>query len=575
MLRKPLFMPTGGKLHFLHWLTAVGRTDCVRVPIGFRKASLQIRLLFPTYDFTGTRCSMPGHHTLHFLDLPSASLALVIQKTASGPGGLASAAALCQTCKSLHSQCEGPAVTYCNLNVPGTISSPAHQVWQWLAKRSGRVAGLILNLKLEGEYAEHEESLLQWTQQLKTLSGIPGVQMTVEWEHGYYDQDYSKAHQWLRANGQSIKHLTVDVYVNEDKLKLRRFVEAAAHCRSIGLSIESHHLEVNLADLAPLAGSLDYVICDCGFDMDPGRLSSLSVLTIHQLTSLCLECVDFTNEQPWSQLAKLTTLNQLSLQVCASGDPSPLSALTRLSSLRIYSPVGILADPFSFSSLQPLSTLQHLETLELHWDTCTATSLHGLAGLCKLTELKISGGLRSLEGIGSGVIDLKVACASDFVSLGGLESCSSMKRLALAFCKVSSWQPLKGLSSIEHLHLQFCGLTSLEALCGLPSTSLQSLTLYSCKAFLSLSGIEQLTALTTLSISKCQSVTSLSPLSQLGEGLQSLTVKNCSLVQEVVLQLPRVQITADVSMVCSNVREVVLAGGVRRAMQSLQPPDLG
>jgi hypothetical protein len=61
-------------------------------------------------------------------------------------------------------------------------------------------------------------------------------------------------------------------------------------------------------------------------------------------------------------------------------------------------------------------------------------------------------------------------------------------------------------------------------------------------------------------------VTSLQPLSQLGEGLQILRVYGCTGVQEEVLELPHVQPTADVDVSCSNLREVVLAGGVRRAV---------
>jgi hypothetical protein len=46
--------------------------------------------------------------------------------------------------------------------------------------------------------------------------------------------------------------------------------------------------------------------------------------------------------------------------------------------------------------------------------------------------------------------------------------------------------------------------------------------------------------------------------------LQKLVVKECSAVQEEVLELPHVKPTADVVVESSNVKEVVLAGGVRR-----------
>jgi hypothetical protein len=50
--------------------------------------------------------------------------------------------------------------------------------------------------------------------------------------------------------------------------------------------------------------------------------------------------------------------------------------------------------------------------------------------------------------------------------------------------------------------------------------------------------------------------------------LQKLVVKQCSAVQEEVLELPNIQPTADVVVEYSNVREVVLAGGLRRAVGS-------
>jgi hypothetical protein len=78
-------------------------------------------------------CTMSAQSTSQLLDLPPAWLALLFQHVASGPGGLSNAAALCQTCKLLHSLYEGPAVTYSDLFLAGAISSPVHPVWQWLA----------------------------------------------------------------------------------------------------------------------------------------------------------------------------------------------------------------------------------------------------------------------------------------------------------------------------------------------------------------------------------------------------------------------------------------------------------
>jgi hypothetical protein len=47
--------------------------------------------------------------------------------------------------------------------------------------------------------------------------------------------------------------------------------------------------------------------------------------------------------------------------------------------------------------------------------------------------------------------------------------------------------------------------------------------------------------------------------------LRKLKVSRCNRVEEEVLELPHVQPVADVDVTYSNVKEVMLAGGVRRA----------
>jgi hypothetical protein len=76
--------------------------------------------------------------------------------------------------------------------------------------------------------------------------------------------------------------------------------------------------------------------------------------------------------EPWGLLANLTSLQELSVRVRADGgDPSQLSALMGLSTLKLYSlrRFGAFAAdgpaPYSFSSLQPLSTLRYLGELHL------------------------------------------------------------------------------------------------------------------------------------------------------------------------------------------------------------------
>jgi hypothetical protein len=508
----------------------------------------------------------PDHTTPQLLELPSAFLALLIQHTASGPGGLASAAALSQTCKHLHSLSEGPAVTYSNIHVPGTISNPAHQIWQWLAKRSGRIAGLSLQLCVAVDGNDDlEYDLVEWAQPLQTLSGLPSVQLDLDWERcsGCRDE-FNGLAQWLRQHGQNINHLTLQVSVCDRFLPLREVVEAAAPCKSIKLYVQYGDVPMDLAELAPLAGSLEWMQCvDEGYGSDYLiGLNSLS--SLQQLTYLCLDSQDFTHEQPWDHLAKLTSLKQLSAEVYATGDPSPLSALTGLSSLHRSrrNPDDSDADPFSFSSLQPLSMLRQLQTLQLGSGACTATSLQGLAGLRKLRKLEISGNLRSLEGISSGVTQLLLKDASDG-SLAGIERGISLREVALHQCGVSSLQPLTGLRRLLILDVLECPLVSLESLCGV---QLRELSLRRCTSLALLSGIEKLTGLLWLYLDDCD-VTNLQPLSQLGSRIEEIHVRWCKKVHEVVLELPHLQPTAKVSMYESSVRKVVLAGGVVRAVR--------
>jgi Leucine-rich repeat (LRR) protein len=516
---------------------------------------------------------MSVQSTSHFLDLPPAWLALLFQHIASGPGGLSSAAAFSQTCKFLHSLSEGSAVIYRNLVLSAAISSPDHPAWPWLARRSGRIAGLGLALRLEllgDDATEDADQLPDWLQPLQTLSGILGVELRVEWVGVIADMDHPYIALLLKEHGQLISHLTIEVDVSEDGLKLRRFCEAAAPCRSMDLTLR--HLSdqvLDLADLGPVAGSLQVFKCHSSFGGDGGLRGAGALNSMSQLTALHLSYVDIQTEELWGMLAKLRSLQELILLLRASGDPSPLSALTGLSSLALEScPVAVDDQvPFTFSSLQPISTLRHLEALNLCGHACAATSLQGLAGLSDLKVLSLEayvyeGGLRSLEGVGAGVTQLSIGRAPDLVSLAGIEACTSLERLSLNDCGISFSQPVRGLNSLKHLEVSNCSLTSLECFASMP---LESLRLECCSSLTQLSGVEHFTALRSLEVNSCDCVTSLQPLSQLGRGLQKLRVDQCKGVQEEVLQLPHVQPTADVYVVFSKVKEVVLAGGVRRA----------
>jgi hypothetical protein len=347
----------------------------------------------------------------------------------------------------------------------------------------------------------------------------------------------------------------VDIGVSEDRLKLREFCEAAAPCTSIDLTF--HHSPddvIDLDDLDLVAGSLLRLSSRVYWDaveLELGVLKGAKALTnMSQLITLDIRYEELAIEEPWGLLANLTSLRELCVEGSASGNPSALSALTRLTRLHLGSSrreeVEDGPAPFSFSSLQSLSTLQQLEVLYLGGHAaCAATSLQGLAGLSNLKDLAAScfgpPGLISLEGISPSVICLSITHASQLVSLAGIEGCTSMEQLEVSQCPISSLE-------------------------GLHSMSLQCLVLHFCRSLTQLDELEHLSALTSLELTLCDEVTSLEPLSQLGEGLQELKVYGCKRVQEEVLELPHVQPTADVIVEKSNVREVVLAGGLRRAV---------
>jgi Leucine-rich repeat (LRR) protein len=409
----------------------------------------------------------------------------------------------------------------------------------------------------------------EWVQPLQTLSGIPGVQLRVEWVGSIERADHPFIAQWLKQHGKRISNLAVEINVSNDRLKLREFAEAAEPCRSIDLSINhpANHL-VDLHDLDPVALSLQVITCACAWGhgvLGLGVLRNASALTrMSQLTALHLAYEELELEGPWGLLAKLTQLQRLTLSTCAAGDPSTLSALTGLASLHLES-VRRGPAPFSFSSLQPLRTLEQLEELHIMGHACSATSLQGLAGLSNLNTLAVEAdfaGLMSLEGISPTVRHCSLWDAPDLVSLAGIEDCTSMVSLALTHCGVSSLQPLRGLSSMKQLTVENSCISSLE---GLDSMSLLHLTLIDCSFLTQLSGVEHLSALMSLEVSRCGGVTSLQPLSQLGEGLRSLRLCGCERVEEEVLKLPHVEPTAIVVVDRCSVREVVLAGGVRWA----------
>jgi hypothetical protein len=218
---------------------------------------------------------------------------------------------------------EDPAVTYRNLILATIVISPDHPAWQWLSKRTGRITGLDLKLRLgalEDDYDPLDDStdedgtddedtqnidhVPDWMQPLQTLSGIPGVQLRLEWYGGIADLDHPFIAQMLKQHGQLISHLIMKVKVSQERLKLKEFSEAAALCRSVELTIRHSRSQlVDLTDLHPVAESLQSLTCEpTGFSLDIWELGSLrgisALNSMSQLTALhlCREDAVLTEE---------------------------------------------------------------------------------------------------------------------------------------------------------------------------------------------------------------------------------------------------------------------------------------
>ena len=170
--------------------------------------------------------------------------------------------------------------------------------------------------------------------------------------------------------------------------------------------------------------------------------------------------------------------------------------------------------------------------------------------------------LKSLEGATIGLTSLFLEYAPQLESLSGIELLQGLRGLSMDRCGVTSLHPLAPLGSLRELCIDDIN-ASLAGLEGNLCTCLHSLTLQCCEQLWSLSGIEVLTALQRLEIDGCV-VTSLQPVGQLVGGLTYLCVEECWGVKEEVLELPHIQPTADVRIEYSTVKEVVLAGGVRK-----------
>ena len=393
----------------------------------------------------------------------------LVQHVASGSGGLASAAALSQTCKSFYAVSESSAVTYRNLHIEKPLFSLDHPFFPWLAKRHSRIAGLTAELQLLTVGNLEPEP-----KQLQVMFSIPGLHLIVCCNEVISTPGDPFLTKVLRPHGHLIDHLISFVSITGEGLELQDFCEAAARCRSLDLTVRgSSEVPLNMAALGPVAGSL----VELGLNLEPSSpemesVSSLSLLS--RLTSLSLGFPTFSAEEPWNHLVGLTNLKQLTLWVAASGDPSPLSALTGLSALDLHSygrPLmqGGLSPPCTFSSLQPLSTLQQLVKLELCIEACSATSLHGLAELTSLETLRLHAPmLEGLEGMSTGLTSLYIYKAPQLHSLAGIGQLHGLQDLSVLSSGVTCLHPLAALGSLEDLCIggTFASLGDGKVKCG-------------------------------------------------------------------------------------------------------------
>ena len=372
--------------------------------------------------------------------------------------------------------------------------------------------------------------------------------------------------QWLGQHSHIIGHLTAEIYLNPtmNDWSLQGFITAAVPCKSLSLELlDDDDVPLNISCIADVAHSL--VSLDFDFDQLAG-ITALTCLT--RLSELRLNG-DLTLEEPWVPLAGLTGLSKLSLTITGHGDPSPLSALTRLRSMSVVrQPIPDVHEnpPFAFSSLQSLSMMLQLEHLNLS-DCCTATSLEGLRGLSSLRDLSIRGSdeLCSLEGLGVPLTSLKLGTLRDLKSMAGIEAAVGLQQLSIRGCSITSLQSLAALKSLASLLVSEDGvdvghLVSLEGIEGL-SSCLEKLTLVKCSRLSSLVGLEKLSVLRLLTVRGC-GINSLQPVADMSVSLSTLIVEGCKNVQEDVQELPEIHLTTFGKISESNVKKVLVAGKV-------------
>ena len=281
---------------------------------------------------------------LSLLDLPTTWLANLVQHVGSGPDGLTSAAALAETCKPFYTLSESTAVTYRNVYIHNTISSPDHPAWKWLAKRRGRVSTLVMKVHVRSDEElmydqgeQQEEQPAAWEGPWQSLAAVQDLQLTLRMDS--LGPAQPRACEWLKQHSHLLATVSADIMVDSKQLTLQSFSDALASCNSLDLAVS--HPSLTSVDISSLL-AVKSCLVNLGMldDMLVNHSKMIGVTTfacLTKLTALTFDCYTLTSEEPWPALAALSSLKYLRLVVAAHGDPSPLSALTGLTSLYISS----------------------------------------------------------------------------------------------------------------------------------------------------------------------------------------------------------------------------------------------
>jgi hypothetical protein len=506
---------------------------------------------------------------MSLLDLPGPVWPCLFKHLlAAGPTGLAAAVAFEHTCKAVLHR-----ATYTNLQLEKEISDPAHLFWSWLECRLGRISGLTMHVDLEELSWEGLDEA--WQHPMSLLARVPGLRLTLSTPNTLPKED-ALARAFLQQHGHLIGYLYLNFNISESghAKTLPSFVPEQCLDVEVTLLCEGGHT-IDLSELQPLAGKLSGLRVDG--DGNDSVIGVSTLFSFSKLRYLSLVCGNPLAE-PWTVLAALTGLQQLSCRFETTGDAAPLSVLTRLTSLCLDS--YYITQNSYLTTLQPLIALQQLQVLTLGcFDT---TSLHGLSGLSSLRRIDLGDNtsLVSLEGLKSTALtSLSLSELPSITSVEGLLGLQCLQKLCIwgGVGDITSLEPLSQLASLRGLAIE--GREQLPSLAGLGITHLKlrrvkslagtqslrsCLKSLSCCRLHSLEGIEVLTGLQKVELEDGD-FTSLQPLAML-QHLRELRVVWCSEVVESVLVLPSFDIAGSIEIKDSSVKEVVLAGGVRMAV---------